>query len=784
MKYIKKFVEIGIEDIPIVGGKSAALGEMYQNLFELGIRVPDGFAITAQAYQYFMQNAGLESLIAELEAAKPTEVTSIAHWGQRVRTAILEASLPDDLWQELATAYKEFGEGAVAVRSSATAEDLPDASFAGQQETFLNVNCLEMLELRTKGCFASLFTDRAISYRTHRGFDHSEVALSICVQRMVNSHLGSSGVMFSLDTESGCEDVVLINSSYGLGENIVQGAVNPDEFIVFKPTLAQGKDAIIKRECGSKKLTMVYSEDGICNTDTPLAKQRQFSINNVDVGLLAKWAVQIEEYFSNKKGRKTPMDIEWAKDGLSGELFILQARPETVHSRTSGNEIKIYEMLEHPEPVLTGVSVGDGIVSGPLRLVPSVESLSLVQKGDIIVTDRTDPDWEPVMKLAAGIITSRGGRTCHAAIVSRELGIPAVVGAGKIPESFRQGEIYTLSCAEGSEGKIYQGKVPFKVDTIKVDTLPELPSTQMLMNLAIPSEALKKSRLPADGVGLARMEFIINNSVVIHPMALLDQDKVTDPSVKEQIHSLTEGYESGEEYFVEKIALGVGMIAAAFYPRQVIVRFSDFKSNEYAHLIGGKYFEPHEENPMIGFRGAVRYYSNQYRPAFELECKALSYVRNEMGLSNLSVMVPFCRTIDEAHKVLAILEENGLDRKKDKDLQVYVMAEVPSNFILADEFCELFDGFSIGSNDITQLALGCDRDSELLSHVFDERNPAVKKLILDLVKTAKKHGKKVGICGQAPSDYPEMAKWLVDIGIDSISLLPNRILPTRISLTT
>ena len=784
-KWILPFSEIRIEDVPLVGGKNASLGEMFRELKSKGVRVPDGFAVTAEAYREFLRTTGLDRKIRELlKGLDANNAENLQQRGRAVREAILKEEIPEGIRNEIFAAYDRLSEGRaggidVAVRSSATAEDLPNASFAGQQETFLNVHGEPQLLDACRRCFASLFTDRAISYREHQGFDHFQVALSIGVQRMVRSDLASSGVMFSIDTESGFKDAVLINAAWGLGENVVQGAVNPDEFYVFKPTLAQGFKPILQKKTGSKEFKMVYDSGGgklVKNIPVSEAERSAFCIGDEDILTLARWAVTIEEHYTQKKGSACPMDMEWAKDGITGELFIVQARPETVQSQRDTTKLEVYSLQEKGKVLIEGRSVGERIATGTVRVVKSAANLSLVKQGDILVTDRTDPDWEPAMKKAAAIVTNRGGRTCHAAIISRELGLPAVVGTLDGTEKLKNGEVVTVSCAEGDTGRVYAGQLKFSKETLNFSG-NERPKTKVMINVANPEEAFRTSQVPNDGVGLARMEFIINSYIKIHPLALLNYDKLTDRAVIGQIDQLTKGYADKAQFFVDELARGVAMIGAAFYPHDVIVRMSDFKSNEYANLIGGAIYEPTEENPMIGFRGASRYYHEKYRDGFALECRAMKKVREEMGLSNVKLMIPFCRTVDEGKKVLAEMEKHGLKRGEN-GLEVYVMCEIPSNVILADEFSKIFDGFSIGSNDLTQLILGIDRDSEIVAPIFDERNPAVKTMIANVIKAARANGRKIGICGQAPSDYPEFAEFLVREGIHSISLNPDAALKT------
>jgi pyruvate,water dikinase len=783
-KYIRWFEEIKIEDVPLVGGKNASLGEMYRELSREGIKIPNGFATTADAYWHMVDTAGildkLKEAMADLDKSK---VSDLAVRGKKARDLILGAGIPDDLWAEIKEAYdrlcEEYGPDTdVAVRSSATAEDLPTASFAGQQETYLNVSGYQALREACSKCYASLFTDRAISYRIDNNFDHFKVALSIGIMKMVRSDLATSGVIFTLDTETGFRDVVFITGSYGLGENIVQGAVNPDEYYVFKPTFKEGHRAIIRKSLGEKRIKMIYGRGDskvlTRNVEVPEADRRRFCITDEDVLKLAEYAVAIEDHYSKEAGKTRPMDIEWAKDGATGELFIIQARPETVQSQRALDVLETYH-LEKKGPVLAkGRSVGEKIASGKAHVIPDVAHLSSFKPGEILIADSTTPDWEPVMKTAAAIVTNRGGRTCHAAIVSRELGIAAVVGAGDATEKIQTGQEVTVSCAEGDEGIVYEGKIPFQVERISLKAM-ERPKTKIMMNLGNPEEAFALSMIPNDGIGLARMEFIINSYIKIHPMALVHPEKVEDEEAKKEISDLIYGYKNREDYFVEKLAQGVGTIAAAFYPKPVVVRLSDFKTNEYASLIGGESFEPEEDNPMLGFRGASRYYDDRYREGFALECKAMKKVREEFGLKNLIIMIPFCRRVDEGEKVLAEMAKNGL-RRGENGLQVYIMCEIPNNVILIDEFSKFFDGFSIGSNDLTQLVLGVDRDSELVAHEFQERDPGVEKMVSMAIQGAKRNGRHSGLCGQAPSDYPDFAEFLVKEGIDSMSLNPDAIM--------
>lgn len=785
--YIRWFKDIRLGDIPIVGGKNASLGEMYGELSGV-VRVPNGFAVTAQAYWHTVQGVK-EKLQEALSSLDKTRMDEFSIKAKRARDLVIEAGIPDDLWAEIRDAYdalcREYGhETDVAVRSSATAEDLPTASFAGQQETFLNIRGHTALKEACSKCFASLFTDRAISYRIDNGFDHFKVALSIGVMKMVRSDLATSGVTFTLDTETGFRDVVFITASYGLGENIVQGAVNPDEYYVFKPALKQGFRPIIKKSLGEKKIKMVYGLGGTKtltrNIEVPEADRRRFCLSSAEVLKLADYAVKIEDYYSAKAGRIQPMDIEWAKDGVTGDLFIVQARPETVQSQRAMDVLETYRLDKRGRELARGKSVGEKIANGKGRVIPDAAHLHDFRPGEILVANTTTPDWEPVMKTAAAIVTNRGGRTCHAAIVARELGVPAVVGAEGATEKIRVGQEITVSCAEGEEGVIFEGAIPFHVERLRLKDIRR-PKTKIMLNLGNPEEAFSLSMIPNDGVGLARMEFIINSYIKVHPMSLIHPEKITDEAVKREIDELTYEYANKEDYFVEKLSEGLGMIAAAFYPKPVIVRLSDFKTNEYASLVGGRYFEPGEENPMIGFRGASRYYNDRYRDGFALECRALKRVREEMGLTNLIIMVPFCRRIGESEKVLAEMERNGLKRGE-KGLEVYIMCEIPNNVMLIDEFSRLFDGFSIGSNDLTQLILGVDRDSELVANDFDERDPGVMKTISFAIQGAKRNGRHIGICGQAPSDYPDFAEFLVKEGIDSISLNPDSVLKITLKI--
>ncbi len=782
-KYIRWFEEITIDDVPLVGGKNASLGEMYRELTSKGIKIPNGFSVTAEAYWHTLKAGGIiEKLKKTMTGLDTANVADLSKRGKIARDLILGAGIPDDLWEEIKTGYdrlcEQYGEDTdVAVRSSATAEDLPTASFAGQQETYLNIRGYPGLRDACSRCFASLFTDRAISYRVTNKFDHFKVGLSIGIMKMVRSDLASSGVIFTLDTETGFRDVVFITGAYGLGENVVLGQVNPDEFYVFKPTFREGYKPIIMKKVGDKEIKMIYGRGDskvlTRNVEVPEAERLRFCIDDEEVLELAGYAITIEDHYSNKYGEPRPMDIEWAKDGITGELFIVQARPETVQSQRSKDILETYVLEKRSEILAKGRSVGAKIASGKAHVIPDVSDLPSFKPGEILIADTTTPDWEPVMKTAAAIVTNKGGRTCHAAIVSRELGIPAVVGAGNATEVLDTGREITVSCAEGEDGFVYDGILPSHKDTMSLKNLKR-PKTEIMINLGNPEEAFALSMIPNDGIGLARLEFIITSYIKIHPMALVHPENVKDPKDLREIEQLTRGYDK-EEYFVEKLAQGVGTIAAAFYPKPVVVRMSDFKTNEYASLLGGSYFEMVESNPMIGFRGASRYFDERYREGFALECRAMKKVRDEMGLTNLILMIPFCRTIEEARKVIAEMEKNGLKRGEN-GLQVYVMCEIPNNVLLIDEFSKFFDGFSIGSNDLTQLTLGVDRDSELLASEFDERDPGVMKIMAMAVLGAKQNGRHSGICGQAPSDFPEIAEFLVKEKIDSISLNPDSVM--------
>ncbi len=772
--------KLGMNDVGRVGGKNASLGEMISKLSALGVCVPGGFATTAHAYRRFLRHGGLaERINGRLAELDINDVVALAEAGAEIRAWVIDTPFPDELLNAITEAWKAMeAEGgsdiAVAVRSSATAEDLPDASFAGQQETYLNVRGLENVIVAIKHVFASLYNDRAIAYRVHQNFDHQKVALSAGIQRMVRSDVGASGVLFTLDTESGFRDAVFITGAYGLGETVVQGAVNPDEFYVYKPALAAGRPAILKRGLGSKLIKMIYTESGghgrtVQTVEVSNEDQRQFCIDDEQVEELARQAVTIENHY----GR--PMDIEWALDGNDGKLYIVQARPETVESRASSTVMERYELRSNGKPLAEGSAIGQRIGTGDVRLIMDPNEMSRVQPGDVLVTDMTDPDWEPIMKRASAIVTNRGGRTCHAAIIARELGIPAIVGCGDATERLTDGDAVTVSCAEGETGIVYQGVLDYEI--IRTDTGKLLPlPTKIMMNVGNPSRAFAFSRIPNAGVGLARLEFVINNSIGVHPKALLEFDRQPD-EIKRIISERMSGYQDPVSFYVEKLVEGIAMLGAAFMPNPVIVRLSDFKSNEYANLVGGSQYEPAEENPMIGLRGTSRYLSDDFRDCFELECRALKKVRDGMGLDNVEIMVPFCRTLEEAEQVIELLAANGL-RRGDNGLRVIMMCEIPSNAVLAREFLEHFDGYSIGSNDMTQLSLGLDRDSELVAHLFDERNPAVKQLLSMAIDACHEQGKYIGICGQGPSDYPDFAEWLFERGITSISLNPDTVVDT------
>ena len=778
-KYVLEFDQLTINDVERVGGKNASLGEMIGNLSGLGVSVPNGFATTADAYREFLATDGLDKRINErLDALDVNNIADLTSAGADIRKWIIETPFPESFNTSLEAAFTQMQGGKqnlkVAVRSSATAEDLPDASFAGQQETFLNIEGLDAVKHAVHEVFASLFNDRAISYRVHQGYAHENVALSAGIQRMVRSETGSAGVMFTLDTESGFDDVVFVTSSYGLGETVVQGSVNPDEFYVHKPTLAAGRPAVVRRNLGSKLIKMVYSNEttagrSVDTVDVDAAERSRFSISDSDVESLAKQALIIEKHY----GR--PMDIEWAKDGDDQQLYIVQARPETVASQADANVKVSYKLNQTGKLIAEGRAIGQRIASGKVRKVLSIDEMDIVQEGDILVTDMTDPDWEPVMKRAAAIITNRGGRTCHAAIIARELGVAAIVGCGDATEKLQDGAAVTVSCAEGDTGFIYQGELDFEKNLTKLDSMPEIPF-KIMQNVGNPDRAFGFAQLPHEGIGLARLEFIINRMIGVHPKALIEYEQQA-PDVKAIIDEYKAGYDSPTDFFVKKLAEGIATLGCAFSPKRVIVRLSDFKSNEYAHMVGGENYEPDEENPMLGFRGASRYIAPSMQDCFELECKAVKYVRDEMGLSNIEIMIPFVRTLEEAAQVIELLENNGLKRGEN-DLKVIMMCELPANALLADEFLEYFDGFSIGSNDMTQLTLGLDRDSGIVSHLFDERNPAVKKMLSMAIEACNKAGKYIGICGQGPSDHPDLAEWLFEQGIDSVSLNPDSVVET------
>lgn len=787
--FILWFKEISISDVGLVGGKNASLGEMYRELGKNGIKVPNGFAVTAHAYRYFLDHSSIGPKIQkELDKLNIKDMNKLAETGRKIRDLIRNCEFPEDLREAIIEAYRTLsstyneGDADVAVRSSATAEDLPDASFAGQQETFLNIRGEHALLDACKNCFASLFTDRAIVYREEKNFGHMKVYLSIAVQKMVRSDLACSGVMFTIDTETGFKNTIFINGSWGLGENVVQGQVNPDEFHVFKPTLKKGFKPIITKKLGAKSIRMIYAEGGtkpVKNIPVPDEDQKKYCINDNEILQLAKWGMLIEEHYSEKKKKYTPMDIEWAKDGKTNELFIVQARPETVQSQRELNVLEEYYLKKKGKVITTGTSVGGKIGQGRAAVIKKVSEIEKFKPGTVLVTEMTDPDWVPIMRMATAIVTNKGGRTCHAAIVSRELGIPCIVGTLNATELIKNGSEITVSCAEGEEGHVYEGIIPFDVKKIKLNTIPKT-RTKIMMNIGNPDEAFEKSFIPNQGVGLAREEFIINSYIKIHPKALIEYDKMDD-DVKKEIDKLTSAYADKKQYFIDELARGVGTIGAAFWPNDVIVRMSDFKTNEYANLIGGKNFEPSEENPMIGWRGASRYYNPKYRDAFALECKAMLKVREEFGLTNVKIMIPFCRTVDEGRNVISEMKKNGLIQGKN-GLQVYVMCEIPANAILADEFATVFDGFSIGTNDLTQLTLGLDRDSELVANLYDERNNAVKMMVEYAIRRAKAKKRKIGICGDAPSTFPDFAQFLVKCGIDSISLSPDAVIKTTLAI--
>ncbi|MDD3483844.1 phosphoenolpyruvate synthase [Azovibrio restrictus] len=778
--YVIPFERLRMTDVDQVGGKNASLGEMISQLADTGVRVPGGFATTAHAYRVFLAQSGLDKKIADaLEHLDVDDVNALVACGEQIRKWIMDTPFPMDLTIAITEQYQRLvadssSDMSFAVRSSATAEDLPDASFAGQQETFLNIVGLDNILHAIKEVFASLYNDRAISYRVHKGFIHADVALSAGIQRMVRSDKGAAGVMFTLDTESGFRDAVFVTASYGLGETVVQGAVNPDEFYVHKPMLAAGKKAVVRRNLGSKMIKMTFSAEKVAGKstiteDVAEAERIRFSINDAEVEELARYAMIIEKHYQR------PMDIEWGKDGVDGKLYILQARPETVKSQEGHNRLEKFKLKSFSKVLASGRAIGQKIGVGPVRIVHDPKEMDKVQPGDVLVADMTDPNWEPVMKRASAIITNRGGRTCHAAIIARELGVPAIVGCGDATETLTEGEIVTASCAEGDTGHIYRGKLDFEVVTKDISAMPDIP-VKVMMNVGNPELAFEFSQLPNAGVGLARVEFVINNVIGIHPKAILDLERLP-ASKREEIQRRARGYASPVEFFVEKLAEGVATIAAAFYPKPVIVRLSDFKSNEYRKLLGGELYEPEEENPMLGFRGASRYIAQSFRDCFEMECRAMKKVREEMGLTNVWLMVPFVRTLEEGQGVVELLAEHGL-KQGENDLKLIMMCEIPSNALLADEFLDIFDGFSIGSNDLTQLTLGLDRDSGLVANLFDERDPAVKKLLAMAIATANKKGKYVGICGQGPSDHADLAEWLMDQGIQSMSLNPDTVVDT------
>ncbi len=795
--FIMWFDQISINDVGLVGGKNASLGEMYRNLKSKGVNIPNGFAITAEAYKHLLKHGGIENEIeSAMEGLDTHDIDNLKKRGKKIREIILNSPFPPDLEEEILKSYKDLSNAYktenvdVAVRSSATAEDLPDASFAGQQETYLNITGAKTLINACQKCFASLFTDRAISYRQDKGFGHFDVYLSIAVMKMVRSDSSSSGVMFTIDTESGFKDVVYVTGAWGLGENVVQGAVNPDQFYIFKPLLNTDKRPIIHKKLGLKQKTMIYTNNPsapVKNIPTKPAMKNTFVLNDDELLTLGRWACIIEDHY------KKSMDIEWAKDGDgktigTGELFIVQARPETVHSQRDINFYETYVLKSNGKLLVTGNAVGAKIGKGKANIIEEVKDISNFKKGEILITDMTDPDWEPIMKIASAIVTNRGGRTCHAAIISRELGIPCIVGTENGTAKLKGVKEVTVSCCEGEEGRVYEGLLDFEVQRINISELPQT-KTKIMMNVGIPEQAFNQGQIPNDGVGLARLEFIINSHIGIHPLALIHFEELVKKSNAEPknsrlkglinlIENKTSAYKDKSKFFVDTLAQGVARIAAGFYPNDVIVRMSDFKTNEYANLVGGTIYEPIEHNPMIGWRGASRYYAPNFEPAFALECEALKKVRDEMGLSNVKTMIPFCRTVEEGKKVIEVMEKYGL-KQGENGLEIYVMCEIPSNVILADEFCKVFDGFSIGSNDLTQLTLGLDRDSELVSHIYDERNEAVKRLIRQVINTAKANGRKIGICGQAPSDFPDFAAFLVECGIDSMSLTPDTAIKTR-----
>ena len=790
VNYIKWFKEMGIKDVPEVGGKNASLGEMYRHLTSEGVRVPNGFAVTASAYQYILESNGAwEKLHEQLDDLDPSDVTQLQERGAACRKIIHDCVIPDDLKDEILKGYKalrdEYGDGlSLAVRSSATAEDSPEASFAGQNDTYLNIASEKALLDAYKRCLASNFTDRSIHYKYDNGFDYFKVYLSVVVMKMVRSDIGASGVMFSLDTETGFKDVVFINATYGLGENVVQGTIDPDSFYVHKPTFEKGHRAVLKRRLGGKALKMVFTDvlstgsiaaEYTKNIETTPTEREHFCISDEDVMILADYAIKVEHHYSKEAGYEKPMDMEWAKDGLDGHLYMVQARPETVESQKKGNILEMYRLKERGKVLVTGRAVGTKIGTGKVHYIPNTSALSDFKAGEVLLADTTTPDWEPVMKIASAIVTNRGGRTCHAAIVSRELGIPAVVGSDNATEVLQNGQEVTVSCAEGENGYVYEGRLDFDIVKTDLSSLPKT-KTEIMMNLGNPDIAFSLASLPVDGIGLARMEFIINEYIKAHPMALKHPEKV-DEKTRGQLASLTQAFDSMEDFFVKRLSEGVATIAATVYPKPCVVRMSDFKSNEYATLLGGKFFEPEEDNPMIGFRGAARYAHPAYEEGFSLECAAMKRVRDEMGFDNVILMIPFCRRVEEGERVLETMEKYGLKRGEN-GLKVYVMCEIPNNVISIDAFSQIFDGFSIGSNDLTQLTLGVDRDSEIVAFDYDERDPGVLKMIELAVEGAQRNHRHSGICGQAPSDYPEVAEYLVKLGIDSISLNPDSVLST------
>lgn len=788
MKFIKWLDEVSIADVSLVGGKNASLGEMLRELKNEGVNVPYGFALTAQSYWYLLESSHIKEKIESTLATLNThDINDLQTKCFAVRQMIEQAQLPPDLLQEIKEAYTKLSSmystqnTDVAVRSSATAEDLPDASFAGQQDTYLNVKGIDNVIKYVKKCYASIFTDRATSYRHDKGFNHFDIGLSVTVQKMARSDKAASGVMFSIDTESGFDKTVVINASYGLGELIVAGKVNPDEFVVFKPTLEKGYKSIIKKNLGSKLTKAIYDENGgIKEIETSTQERFNYALSDEDVLTLAQWAIKIENHYTKKRNIYSPMDIEWAKDGELNQLFVVQARPETVHSQKNLSIMETYKLKEKGEIITKGVAVGSKIASGKSHILLDSSKISEFQEGEVLVTDMTDPDWEPIMKKAKAIVTNRGGRTCHAAIISRELGVPAIVGCGNATSAIKSGQEITVSCAEGDEGYVYKGQLDFEVETLDLSSLKR-PKTQIKLNLGNPALALSSANIPNDGIGLARMEFIISSFIQVHPLALIHFDKLEDSEAKQRIQELTQSYDYKPQYFIDKLAQGVALLAASVYPKPILVRMSDFKTNEYANLIGGSQFEPEEENPMIGWRGASRYYSENYKEGFALECLAMKKARDEFGLTNIQLMIPFCRTPEEGKNVIAEMRKNGLVQGEN-GLEIYVMAEIPSNVICADEYAQIFDGFSIGSNDLTQLTLGIDRDSGLIAHLFDERHIAVKRMISMLIKTAHKYNKSVGICGQAPSDFPDFAEFLVEEGIDSMSLNPDSVMSTTLKV--